>query len=194
MQALLKLRRFAKRERATADKCELCGAPIEGSHQHVVEVEKRRLLCSCRPCFLLFTHPGAGAGKLRSVSERYLKLTRVEIPDDEVPVGMVFFVRDAETGGVKAFYPSPAGATEAEVSSDAWQEMAARTPALATMEAGVEAALIARTEAWIVPVDACYELVGRIRRTWRGLDGGSDARREIDDFFNGLTQRETGCP
>ena len=38
---------------------------------------------------------------------------------------------------------------------------------------------------WIVPVDACYELVGRIRRHWKGFEGGQEAWLKIDAFFAG---------
>ena len=44
-------------------------------------------------------------------------------------------------------------------------------------------------ECFLVPIDVCYELVGRLRRVWRGFDGGQDARREIDDFFGTLPPR-----
>jgi hypothetical protein len=39
------------------------------------------------------------------------------------------------------------------------------------------------TEALIVPIDACYELVGRIRSAWQGFRGGDVVWREIDGFF-----------
>ena len=29
----------------------------------------------------------------------------------------------------------------------------------------------------LVPIDRCYELVGALRLTWRGFDGGQEARR-----------------
>jgi len=166
---------------------------MERDHRHVIDLEKRRLLCTCRPCYLLFTHPGAAGGKLRSVSERYLKLPTVEIPGDEIPVGVVFFIRDSVTNCVKGFYPGPAGATESGVPMESWDEMAQATPELATLEPDVEALLVSKHESWIVPVDACYELVGRIKRTWRGFDGGSEAWREIDGFFAGLARLETRC-
>jgi hypothetical protein len=40
-----------------------------------------------------------------------------------------------------------------------------------------------------VPIDACYELVGRIRTHWKGLDGGDDVRTEMDRFFAALRDR-----
>ena len=41
----------------------------------------------------------------------------------------------------------------------------------------------------VVPIDACYQLVGLIRRYWKGFDGGEEAWREIEAFFEGLTER-----
>ena len=184
METLLRLRRLVEPPRPKQEKCELCGAPIGASHGHIVDLEKRRMLCACRPCYLLFTERGAAQGKLRSVSERYLRLNTVDLP--EVPVGVVFFIRDSAADRVKAFYPSPAGATESSVSNESWEEMIASAPELSTMEPDIEALLVSKSEAWIVPVDACYQLTGRIKKTWRGFDGGSDAWREIDAFFAGL--------
>ncbi|MDQ2727977.1 MAG: DUF5947 family protein [Actinomycetota bacterium] len=38
-------------------------------------------------------------------------------------------------------------------------------------------------ECYLVPIDACYDLVGRLRKLWRGFDGGSEARAALDEFF-----------
>jgi hypothetical protein len=38
-------------------------------------------------------------------------------------------------------------------------------------------------------VDACYELVGIIRRHWRGFDGGAEARASIEQFFDRVRTR-----
>ena len=35
----------------------------------------------------------------------------------------------------------------------------------------------------LVPIDACYRLVGLVRLHWRGFDGGSEAWAAIDAFF-----------
>ena len=184
-ETVLKLRRLVEPPPPKYEKCEMCGAPIETAHRHVVDFAQRRLLCTCRPCYLLFQHPGAAQGKLRSVPDRYLKLKKVDVP--EIPVGVVFFVRDSASNRVKAFYPSPAGATESSISDEAWAEMIADVPELATIEPDLEALLVSKKESWIVPVDACYELVGRIKKSWRGFDGGRDALREIDSFLAGFT-------
>jgi len=46
-------------------------------------------------------------------------------------------------------------------------------------------------ESYIVPIDACYELVGRIRRRWKGFDGGEGAWNEIEAFFAEVRARST---
>lgn len=186
--AIGRLRRLVEPPPPKQEKCELCGAPIAAQHGHIVDMGQRRLLCACRPCYLLFTHSGAAGGKLRSVSERCVRVRRPEI--GEIPVGVVFFIRDSGPAGVKAFYPSPAGATESSVSKETWEEMAAADARIAGMEADIEALLVSKKEAWIVPVDACYELTGRIKKTWRGFDGGRESWREIDAFFAELKETE----
>jgi hypothetical protein len=40
-----------------------------------------------------------------------------------------------------------------------------------------------------VPIDACYELVGRMRRVWKGFDGGEEAWSEIESFFALVRER-----
>jgi hypothetical protein len=62
------------------------------------------------------------------------------------------------------------------------------------MEPDVEALLINRrrgaaAECYLVPIDACYELTGIVRRRWKGFDGGQEAWRDIDAFFDGLRAR-----
>jgi hypothetical protein len=44
-------------------------------------------------------------------------------------------------------------------------------------------------ECFLVPIDACYELTGIVRRRWRGFDGGEEARRDIDAFFGALREK-----
>ena len=65
----------------------------------------------------------------------------------------------------------------------------------AELVADVEALLVRRSgpggdgsgsECLLVPIDACYRLVGLVRLHWRGFDGGVEAWREIDAFFAGL--------
>jgi hypothetical protein len=193
------LPRETARRAAPADeeRCEFCAAPIPSEHGHLLHLERRALLCVCRACYLLFTHDGAARGLFRSVPERYVTLAPVD--DDrtwwaglEIPVSLAFFVHGSD-GRVRAFYPSPLSATEAEVPLDAWHLARTQFPALGTLAPEVEALLVrARTpglDAFIVPIDACFELVGRLRLSWRGFTGGDEGRAAIEAFFERVAAR-----
>jgi len=203
MDSVFRLRRFLDTPlpRKTSG-CELCGATLARDHGHVVDIEQRRLMCACRPCYLLFTHSGAAGGKFRSVPDRVVKLPDAVLHSArwealDIPVGIAFFLHHSSRGKIVAFYPSPAGATESGLPLETWDELTGTHPVLTTMEPDTEALLVSRrphkTEAWLLPVDACYELVGRIRRQWTGFDGGPEAWRDIDEFLSGLSQRERSC-
>lgn len=94
------------------------------------------------------------------------------------------------SGRATAFYPSPAGATESQLPLGAWANLIDANPALGSVAPDVEAVLVrgsAERQAWyIVPIDACYDLIGRIRTRWNGFSGGDAVRNEIDRFFAAL--------
>ena len=183
--------------------CELCSEPIAPEHRHLVDLKSRTLLCACRGCFLLFETEGAGGGHFRSVPERYVafedfELSRTAWDSLQIPVSVAFFFLNSELQRIAAFYPGPAGATESELPLDAWAELVAANPRLATMQPDVEAFLVRsggrhgereKAECYIVPIDACYELVGHLRRLWRGFDGGTEANRKLDEFFDDVKAR-----
>lgn len=180
--------------------CELCATPIGPEHPHLVQVAQRRLLCACGPCGFLFDNPGAGAGEYRRIPDRHLVDPDFTLSDAvwdalQIPVGMAFFLRNSVLGKVIACYPSPAGATESELELDAFASGIGAGRLAAELEPDVEALLVRRggpgsagegAECLLVPIDACYRLVGLVRRHWRGFDGGTEAWREIDAFFDGL--------
>ena len=180
------------------ERCEMCGAPMADDHPHVVNVGSRSLLCTCRPCYLLFTDDDAALA-YRAVPDRYLSFPDLAAPvweELELPVGMAFVFANSALGRVAAFYPGPAGATESELSLEAWDRVVAAAPGLATLRPDVEALLVhsedQQIEGFLVPIDVCYELVGHLRRLWRGFDGGQDVRRRIEQFFADL--RATSRP
>jgi len=181
---------------AQQERCEFCAAMIAAEHGHVADLEKSSLSCACRPCYLLFTQ-GSG-GRYRSVPDRYLAdparpMSAAEWDVLEIPVALAFFLRSSAAGEVVGFYPSPAGATQCRLDLSAWDRLAAGHPLLAAMAPDVEAALICRTdggvEHFVVPVDACYELAGRMRLHWRGFDGGAQARESIAGFLEQVRSR-----
>lgn len=184
---------------APGERCEMCAEPVGEEHQHVVDVQNRSLMCTCRGCYLLFTDQQA-ALRYRSVPDRYLSLPgftlrQADWEELQIPVELVFVFANSVQDRVVAFYPSPAGATESELSLSAWDRVVQTNPALALLAPDVEAVLIrgGREQrgfaAWVVPIDACYELVGRMRQTWRGFDGGQEARATMQDFFETVQRR-----
>ncbi|MCW2707984.1 MAG: hypothetical protein JWM22_1826 [Frankiales bacterium] len=171
-------------------RCEMCAAPVADSHQHVVNIRSRSLLCTCRPCYLLFTSPDAHLA-YRSVPDRYLAFPDLAVPvwdELQLPVGTAFLFLNSALERVVAFYPGPAGATESELGLAAWDRVVEACPALTTLRADVEALLVRaeeqRVEAFLVPIDVCYELVGTLRQLWRGFDGGQAVRERLAAFFD----------
>ncbi len=134
-----------------------------------------------------------------------------------IPVNMVYIFRSTggegrtpsearvaragEVNRVMAFYPSPAGAMESLLDLEGWDELVSSNPILNDLEPDVEALLINRVrnrggdedyrEHYIVPIDACYELVGLIRLKWKGLSGGEEVWKAIAEFFARLRTRAT---
>jgi hypothetical protein len=199
---LAALRRVTRSRPApvTSERCEMCATPIGSAHSHVVDLQSRALMCSCRPCYLLFTDAHA-ALHYRSVPERYLSFPGPIIDSrawDElqIPVGLAFLFRNSVQDRMVAFYPGPAGATESDLPLESWDRILAENPLLAVLQPDVEALLVRRPggDCFVVPIDACYELVGQLRTRWRGFDGGRDAHELIDQFFAGVRARSRPVP
>jgi hypothetical protein len=185
------------------EKCELCAAEIPAEHGHLADLDNASLLCACRACYLLFTQHEAIRGRYRAVPDRYLTdpdhpLTAADWDDLQIPVGLAFFLHSSRAGMMSGFYPSPAGATECQLDLAAWERLASAHPLLGTAEPDVEAVLITRAahestvtavESFVVPIDACYELAGRMRLHWRGFDGGTEARQAIAEFLDAVRGR-----
>lgn len=188
------LRPFTRPSAPVAERCELCGEPLAPEHRHLVDTVRRSLKCACTGCHLLFTRPGAGGGRLRAVPDRYLHdpgfaLTEADWDTLQIPVGLAFLLYNTDLGRYALFYPSPAGATESELDADACGTLLDGSRLTALLEPDTEALLLHAgrrgepASCHLVPVDVCYELVGRMRLHWRGFDGGAEARADMDAFF-----------
>jgi hypothetical protein len=177
------------------ERCEMCAEPVGDQHDHVVDLDHRSLMCACRGCYLLFTSGGAGGNRYRAVPDRYLAFPEFRLSSGQwdglqIPVSVAFFFLNSTLDRVAAFYPSPAGATESLLSLDTWDEVVTANPELATLAPDVEAFLVrtegaghSTAECFLVPIDACYELVGQLRRLWKGFDGGTEAHEALASFF-----------
>ena len=192
------LRQFARKPRRQVERCEMCSAELRCEHAHLIELTQRCLHCACDACAMLFS--GQAGTKYRRVPRDAKLLADFQISDAEwdsllIPINLAFFFENSLNSRVSALYPSPAGATESLLPLEAWTSILQRNPVLHQMEPDVEALLVNRVgmargvtpaEYYIVPIDACYKLVGLIRIHWRGLSGGTEVWNEIGKFFSAL--------
>jgi hypothetical protein len=197
------LRRFLREPPAPPEeRCELCSKPVPDEHPHLVDPAERRMLCACQACGMLFVEPGR---KFRRVPDRYLRDPDFVLSDTtweelQIPVGMAFFLHNSAQDQMIACYPSPAGATESELTLDSWSEGIGGCRLAGELTSDVEALLVRRadsgrsgdrSECLLVPIDACYRLVGLVRLYWKGFDGGFEAWNAIDAFFAELRAQAT---
>ncbi len=183
------------------ERCDMCAEPIAEEHQHVVNLESRSLMCTCRGCYLLFTAEQA-ALRYRAVPDRYLSFPDFsfgagEWDDLQIPVGLAFLFQQLRAGPRRRVLPGPrrghgVGAAARRVGHGS----STPTRSWAMLRADVEALLVRGPDrehpgfsCFVVPIDACYELVGRLRSLWRGFDGGQEARAAIDEFFAMVAER-----
>lgn len=188
---------------AAAEHCELCGAVLAAEHPHLLEPQTRRILCSCPACALLM--PERAGARFLAVPTDVRQLDDFLLEDAQwrglnVPIELAFFVRregGAPGGGNQAaFYPSPAGPTEAAVDPAAWELLVQRNPCMETFRSEVEALLVNRLFGqriyFRVPIDVCFALTGLVRVHWRGLSGGTEVWKRVHAFFEALSARAGG--
>jgi hypothetical protein len=198
------LRRFAAPKpaapvvRDAVERCEMCGTALDVRHGHVADLDKRHIACTCRACYLLFTVPGAARGRWVGLPEDVWRddahpLTVADWDTLQVPVGTAFFFVNSDLDRVVGCYPSPAGPTETELDLDGWARLAEAYPMIGALIPDVQAVFVHRgddgVEAFLVPIDRCYALVGSVRMSWRGLDGGDEVRAVLRDFVSELRDR-----
>jgi hypothetical protein len=186
---------------APGERCDYCAEPLGSEHPHLIDLQARRIMCSCRPCYIVFQPAGAAQGRYKTVPARYLEIAGFALDDAawerlQIPIGLAFFFTNSTEDRTVALYPGPAGATESQLDLGAWNEIVADYGALGSLEADVEAVLVLRrhgvARAFVVPIDAAYRLVGLIRLSWKGFDGGGEAWQRIDAFFDELSERSAG--
>ena len=198
VRALRRLMREPQPPQPPAEHCALCGEALPEEHRHMVDRTDRALLCACTACALLFEREGAAGGRYVTVPRRYLALTGFRMSDEQwddlrIPVDMAYIFQSSAVQRPVAFYPGPAGATESLLRLEHWESLVMSHSILETLTPDVEALLISRQrdahEYYIVPIDACYQLVGIIRTAWRGLSGGEAVWAAIRGYFDALRAR-----
>ena len=182
-----------------AESCEMCRVEVGPRHGHVADVDGHRLLCTCRPCYLLFTGHGAGASRYLAVPEEWRRVDDVAISQGQwdslqFPVDLAFLFRQTGADAFMAYYPGPGGATESLLDLASWDDVMTTNPVLQQVQTDVEAILLRRMKGgvfhtYLVPIDRCYELVGIVRESWSGFSGGAEVWARIDGFFDDLDRR-----
>ncbi|KJS61434.1 DUF5947 family protein [Streptomyces rubellomurinus] len=197
------LRRLREPAPPQPQRCEFCGHRLPAGHRHLVDADQQALTCTCTACALLFQQPGAAGGRYLTVPDRYLVDPAHSLGENTwtalgIPVTTAFLLRNTRRQRLVLLYPGPGGATESEPDESAWQAALGDSRLAAELRPDVEALLLRRTadttRCFLVPVDVCYELVGRLRRCWKGFDGGAEAQAELDAFFARIDGRSRPLP
>jgi hypothetical protein len=185
--------RTAERTSA-AEHCDLCHTRLPDDHRHLLHLEERRIVCACEACWALHS----GDAEYRPTGMRTIWLDNFDCDQEmwgrfQIPIGLAFFMRSTVSGGVVAFYPSPAGATESELDLEAWGELVRLNPALEDLDPDAEALIVNRLSDppryVIAPIDECYRLVGLVKLRWEGISGGDALQRAVPEFFEELRAR-----
>ncbi len=193
--SLATLQRFVRKPREKAEYCELCATQIPPQHQHLLELEKREVVCACEACAILFD--GNARQRYRRIPRDAQRLRNFTMEDHEwdsllIPINLAFFVHSSAAERMIALYPSPGGAMESSLDLEYWKTIVERNPVLNNFQPDVEALLVHRLsntpQYYRAPIDQCFRLVGIIRTHWRGLSGGLEVWKEIDGFFDELRQ------
>jgi Family of unknown function (DUF5947) len=200
--ALQRMRSLAQKGAATRgpaaaapaqERCDLCGTTIPDDHRHLLHLVERQIVCACEACWAL----RSGDPEYRPTGMRTVWLSAFDCPDEvwggfQIPIGLAFFMRSTVSGGVVAFYPSPAGATESELTLEAWDALVQRNPIL-DLEPDAEALVANRLtdphQYVIAPIDDCYALVGLIKSRWEGISGGDALKEAVPAFFESMRKR-----
>jgi hypothetical protein len=176
------------------ERCDICNATVPDDHRHLLHLVERQILCSCEPCWALHS----GDPEYRPAGMRTVWLDPFDCDEEiwglfRIPIGLAFFMRSTVTGGVVAFYPSPAGATESELDLVAWDALVERNPVLEDLDPDAEALVVNRLSEppayAIAPIDDCYRLVGLIKSRWEGISGGAALEQAVPEFFAALRAR-----
>lgn len=176
------------------ERCAFCGGALADAHAHLLDAQDGAARCACAACALAL----GGSARWHRGGARPARLEAA--PGDAsrwevlgLPVGLAWFFLDA-SGRAQARYPGAGGAVRAPGGDAAWQARALEVPAIRALEPGAEAVLVRRDarglRAWRVPMDRCWHLAGLLRRHWRGLDGGGEARAHLERW---LAELERDC-
>lgn len=194
-----KLRQIARpSQEEEVERCDFCRSILPADHRHLVDISTMKFMCTCEMCMILM----AESGTYKPLPQRSLQLEGFRMSDELwsdflIPVNMAFFVFHTKAKGTVAYYPAPAGATESKLKMEPWHQLVQLNPLLHNLMPDLEALLVNRLETpgqyYIVPIDTCYQLIGMIKTTWRGISGGREVNDVIKQFFSELKEKSERC-
>jgi hypothetical protein len=191
---LAALQQYVRKPRERIEVCELCSTRLAPQHLHLLNLDEHEIVCACDACAILFVD---------STQQSYRRIPRdlrrldFVLDDQEwdsllIPIKLAFFVHDSKAGRVAAQYPSPGGAMESSLELEYWGAIVKKNPVLTHFAPDVEALLVNRisdpAQYYRAPIDHCYRLAGIIRTHWRGLSGGSEVWKQVDEYFRQLSR------
>ncbi len=114
------------------ERCDYCAVPLATEHSHMIDLHARRIMCACRPCYLVFEPQGAAQGRYKAVPTRFLEIEGFQLDSTQwddlgIPIGLAFFFFNSVEKKMAAFYPGPAGATESLLSLEGWEAIRSQT-------------------------------------------------------------------
>jgi hypothetical protein len=156
-------------------------------------------VCACEACWALYSgdaeYRPTGCGRCGWINASTVTPRRGRA--FQIPIGLAFFMRSTVTGGVVAFYPSPAGATESELSLDVLGRAGRAQPVLEHLDPmprrSSSTAPPSPTSTRSLPIDDCYALVGLIKSRWEGISGGAAIEQAVPEFFEAIRARSGGA-
>lgn len=183
--------------RGDGERCDLCGRELTSDHRHMLQLDERRIECTCESCWSLHS----GDPEYCPVGTRIAWLPGLRMSDElwagfGIPIGLAFFMKSSSAGRVVALYPSPAGATECDLHLTAWEALCEANPVLRELEPDAEGLVVNRMgharQYAIAPIDLCYGLVGLVKANWEGISGGPAIERAVAGYFDELRTRGGG--
>jgi hypothetical protein len=93
------LRQFVRRP-SVLETCEICSKELAANHQHLLELARRKLICACDACAILFG--GQSQLKYKRVPRRVRFLENFQLTDSQwdglmMPINMAFFFKSAKS-------------------------------------------------------------------------------------------------
>ena len=182
------------RRPGAGERCEMCAEPIADEHEHVVDLARRSAACApagratcCSPT------DGAAAGATGRCPTATAPFADCTLPAGttlQIPVGAGVLLPQLGAGPDGRVLPGPGRGHRVRAAARRLGPVVGRQPAAGDARArrrgaaGARRAATAGSSCYLVPIDACYELVGQLRTLWRASTAARRRTRRSTPFFD----------